>query len=113
MEAEAGANLLACHTGLNEIRWIRDAIASLEHPTHDTTPIYCDNMSTVQWVNGSKSPSKVRYIQSRYHSLREWILRGFISITHIPTTDQLADLGTKPLPVARFRELSARIGYTL
>jgi hypothetical protein len=39
--------------------------------------------------------SKTKYIEVRYHFLRDNIEKGKIALIHVPTHDQLADIFTK------------------
>ena len=39
------------------------------------------------------------------HFAREQVERGIITISHVPTTEMLADLLTKPLPPEQFLKL--------
>jgi hypothetical protein len=44
-------------------------------------------------------------IEVRYHFLRDNIEKGKITLNHVPTHDQLADIFTKPLDQATFTRL--------
>jgi hypothetical protein len=41
----------------------------------------------------------------RYHFLRDNVEKGKITLIHVPTHDQLADIFTKPLDLATFTHL--------
>jgi hypothetical protein len=41
----------------------------------------------------------------RYHFLRDNVEKGKITLIHVPTHDQLADIFTKPLDQATFTRL--------
>jgi hypothetical protein len=44
--------------------------------------------------------SKTKHIEVRYHFLRDNVEKGKITLIHVPTHDQLADIFTKPLDQA-------------
>jgi hypothetical protein len=113
MEAETVAAFYSVYTGLKELRWLRMALEPLGLVWADATPIYCDNLGAVQWASSSRHSSRLRHLHLRFHSVREWIMRGLIAIRHIGTKDQLADIGTKALPVHTFRDLASRLGLEL
>ena len=108
--AETIAAFFAVYSGLNEVRWLRTALAPLGFVFDEPTELRCDNLGAVQWASGIKHHSKVRHIHYRYHSVREWVARKLIVLKHIGTADQLADIGTKPLGTAHFIELASRLG---
>jgi hypothetical protein len=49
--------------------------------------------------------SKTKHIEVRYHFLRDNIEKRKITLIHVPTHDQLADIFTKPLDRATFTHL--------
>ena len=51
-----------------------------------------------------------KHIPLRYHFIQSCLDEGSIKASYINTTDQLADLLTKPLGRIKFLELCSRIG---
>jgi hypothetical protein len=49
----------------------------------------------------------------RYHFLRDNVEKGKITLIHVPTHDQLADIFTKPLDLATFTHLGGELGVCL
>ena len=49
--------------------------------------------------------SKTKHIEIHHHFIRDHIKHGDIEIIYIDTQEKLADILTKPLDEARFREL--------
>ena len=75
-----------------------------------TLTLFCDNMSA---INISKNPvqhSRTKHIDIRHHFIRELVENKCIVLEHVGTSDQLADLFTKPLDATRFKTLSRSIG---
>ena len=67
--------------------------------------IFCDNTSA---INISKNPvmhSKTKHIPIMFYFLREQVLDNIVKLEYVPTTEQLADIFTKPLPTATFEHL--------
>jgi hypothetical protein len=49
----------------------------------------------------------------RYHFLRDNVEKGKITLIHVPTHDQLADIFTKLLDQATFTHLQGELGVCL
>jgi hypothetical protein len=57
--------------------------------------------------------SKTKHIEVRYHFLRNNVKKGKISLIHVSTHHQLADIFTKPLDQATFTHLRGELGVCL
>lgn len=51
----------------------------------------------------------MKHIALDYHFVRQFVQSGQLRVTHVSSSDQLADALTKPLPRARFNTLSVKI----
>ena len=69
----------------------------------------CDNQSAIQLANNPVQHARTKHIDIRHHFLRDHEAKGDISITHVSTDDQLADIFTKPLDEARFCALRSEL----
>ena len=72
-------------------------------------PLYCDNESDIKIAHNPVQHSKTKHIQIRHHFLRDHVLKGDISIEHVKTEEQLADIFTKPLDEKRFSRLRCEL----
>jgi hypothetical protein len=78
-------------------------------PLDGPSIVYCDNHSVVH--NGSRPESVLRkkHNSISYHKIREAVAAGYIEIHKISTTDNLADLLTKPLSGIATEKLTSQI----
>ena len=60
-------------------------------------PIFEDNQGTVQLSQNPVSNSNSKHIDVRHHCLRELVRQGDISVSHVPSEYQHADILTKAL----------------
>ena len=74
--------------------------------------VYCklfeDNSAALEIARVPKMRPRTKHINIKYHHFREYVKKGIIKVLPISTEDQLADIGTKPLPFStfvKFREL--------
>ena len=57
----------------------------------------CLSKSAIKIAHNPVQHSKTKHIQIRHYFLRDHVLYGDISIEHMKTEEQLADIFTKPL----------------
>jgi hypothetical protein len=72
--------------------------------------LYIDNQSAIQLIKNPVYHERSKHIDTHFHFIRECIEDGKGVVEHIGTTNQLADIVTKPLGRIRFQDLRARIG---
>ena len=82
-------------------------------PTSDeaTTPftLWGDNQAANSLARGTGTSSRTRHIDLRKFWIRSLVAKKHIDVKYVSTTDQLADLLTKPLPRVRHEELRVKI----
>ena len=59
--------------------------------------LYCDNNGTVANLKESRSQKREKYIERKYHLIRDIVNREDVVVKKIPTLDNLADPFTKTL----------------
>jgi hypothetical protein len=68
-------------------------------------PIHCDNTSAISVSKNLVFHSKTKHIPIKYHFLREQVTNQIVQLQYIPTTEQIADIFTKPLAKTLFEYL--------
>lgn len=71
----------------------------------DTMIINCDNTSAINFSKNPVQHSRTKHIDIRHHFLRDFMESEVVSLSFIPTDNQLADILTKPLDGSRFESL--------
>ncbi|GKB95652.1 hypothetical protein Tco_0981789 [Tanacetum coccineum] len=73
-------------------------------------PLYCDNKSAIALCYNNVQHSRAKYIDVRYHFIKEQVENGIVKLYFVRTEYQLADIFTKPLPRERFNFLIKKLG---
>ena len=68
-----------------------------------------DNRGAIALTKNTKDHGKVKHIDIRHHYIRELFQSGAITMEQVPSSDNLADLFTKPLPRDHHHRLLAAL----
>ena len=98
------AEYVAAGSCCAQLLWMRQTLKEYGFIC-DKVPLWCDNESAIKISLNPVQHFKTKHIEIRYHFIRDHIRRGEIELNYVNTLDNLADIFTKPLDEARFREL--------
>jgi hypothetical protein len=71
-----------------------------------------DSRRAIALTKNTKDHGKVKHIDIRHHYIRELLQSGVITIEQVSSSDNLADLFTKPLPRDHHHHLLAALNIT-
>ena len=77
--------------------YIQSILYELGFPCKGPSPIYEDNVSTIDIVNSSVPTERARHIYIQYFAIQDWKEWGCIQLIHIPGKLNPSDDLTKPL----------------
>ncbi|OIT04500.1 putative mitochondrial protein, partial [Nicotiana attenuata] len=97
---EAEYRALAVATA--EAKWIQFILRDLG--IYLCTPILakCDNIGAIHLAHNPVFHSRSKHVALDYHFIREKINQGDLTVSHVPTSQQLADIFTKAVSAAKF-----------
>ena len=73
-------------------------------------PVYCDSSATIDSVyNDTKLGRINKHMATKYHSLREAVIKQEINLMHVPTEFNISDMLTKPLSRTIFRKFRDQV----
>nr|GEW60248.1 retrovirus-related Pol polyprotein from transposon TNT 1-94 [Tanacetum cinerariifolium] len=95
-----------------QVRWLRTQLT--DYGFHfDKIPMYCDSKAAIAISCNPVQHSRTKYIDVRYHFIKEHVKNGIVELFFVETEYQLADLFTKALPEDRYKYLVRRLALEL
>ena len=108
----AEAEYIAAGSSYSQTMWMKQMLTEY-NVTQDVMTLFCNNLSA---INISKNPiqhSRTKHIDIRNHFIRELVEDKVISLEHVTTENQIADIFTKALDANQFEELRGKLGICL
>jgi len=100
------SELVAAHFTAHEGIWINRILMELQIKETYAIELYIDNQSTISIIAGSRINQRTKHIDLKYMKIRELFHEGKLLVKHIPTEDNIADIGTKSLNATRIEYLN-------
>ena len=91
------------------VLWMKETLSDFGLK-FSNVPIKCDNTSSIKISNNPVQHPSTKYIEIRYHFLRDHAQKGDIALDFVRTEDQLADIFTKPLNENQFVNIRRQLG---
>ena len=89
--------------------WIHNLLNALGCTNLPPTPLLCDNRTAIQLCGEQNTTDRRKHINVKYHFIRQEKENKKIDVVWVCTTDQLADILAKALPITTFIALRDRI----
>ncbi|GJZ43283.1 retrovirus-related pol polyprotein from transposon TNT 1-94 [Tanacetum coccineum] len=103
------AEYIALSGCCSQILWMRSQLTDYGFQ-FNKIPLYYDNKSAIALCCNNVQHSRAKYIDIRYHFIKEQVENGIVELYFVWTEYQLADIFTKPLPRERFNFLMDKVG---
>ena len=105
IKAEYRSMSFAC----SKIIWLQGLLSELGYSQATPTPLYADNTSAIQIAANLVYHERTKHIEVDCHSTREAYDRKIITLPHVSTFVQLADVLTKSLTRQRYNFLFSKL----
>jgi hypothetical protein len=110
VDSSCYAKYIALHDSSHELLFLCELLTSLSFRPPAATPLLCDNDTACRLAKDHIGPPNVKHIHIKFHHIRELVEDGTISLTHMCSSDNTADILTKPLAREDFLRLWSYLG---
>ena len=93
-----------------ELQWLTYMLQDLGLTFTSPATLYCDNQSAIQIASNQVFHERTKHIEIDCHIVREKLNIGLLKLLPISSALQTADILTKPLAPAVFRNLKSKLG---
>jgi hypothetical protein len=104
------AEYMACCHAAKEAVWLHMLLHAIGHTQRKATNIQCDNQGTLILTADSSFHSHVKHIDVQYHFSRDCVEHGELTFTYVHTSENMANIFTKPLPEPLFKKFRTMLG---
>ena len=104
------AEYIALHEASHEAVFLRELLATLLGGDKSPTPLYCDNDAASILTQDHVWHARVKHIRVKYHYVRELVADGELLVKRVRSSDNTADILTKPLGRTDFHRLRHNLG---
>lgn len=109
-DSSTAAEYMALHEAVKEALWLRSLGQFVKVDFKNPIIIYEDNNGCIQIANNPTDHKRTKHIDIKYHFTREQVQKGIITLRHISTEEQIADIFTKSLGATKFMKLRHELG---
>ena len=103
------AEIMAASIGALEAVYLRTLLTDLGMPVEFPTELYVDNSGAIDWAHDHTTTDRTKHIERRHLKIRELVEDAAIRVKFIGSTDNVADIFTKPLEKKEFLKLRAKL----
>ena len=98
--------------GAKEVVWLRNLFMNMNCTSYKLTVLYKNNNSCIGLTENSLHYKRTKHIDVYYHYTRDVVENKVVMAGKIDTTDQVADILTKPLGKVLFSKHLKSINIT-
>ncbi|KAK4268262.1 hypothetical protein QN277_024943 [Acacia crassicarpa] len=93
----------------SDVVWVMKLLQEMHVPITETPIVWCDNSGAIALASNPVLHSKTKHVEIDIHFLREKVATGHLQIGYVPSSEQVADVLTKPLGKSMFLPFRDRL----
>ena len=91
-------------------RWLQELHFLPQRPAH--IPLKRDNLGANGLTKNPEHHVRTKHINVQYHYIREVVELGIVNVSYVPSSQNAADILTKPLDKTKFSNGLRLLGFT-
>jgi hypothetical protein len=103
------AEYIACSSATREAIWLRRLASDITTKDSEPTQIGCDNQGALKVLDSGVIQAKTKHIDVKYHHTKDEIEKGTVAFYYVQSTENPADILTKPLGPAKHKYLTHKL----
>jgi len=104
-DSTSAAEFIAAAETSKQAVWLRRLFSDLGYPPDGPTTLHEDNEACEKLIKNYCGHDRIKHLDIRVSVIREFPKLNLITIRHVPSRDQLADMFTKVLPAVQHARL--------
>ena len=96
-----------------EVIWMRYFMEEIGYDISNPSTLFMDSGSAIQVAKNPEHQSTMKHVHRSYNWIREKVESKELRVTHVPGSENVADIFTKPLGTQKFQLFRAMLGLRL
>ncbi|KAM7499356.1 hypothetical protein LguiA_023770 [Lonicera macranthoides] len=96
--------------GIQELLWLKLLLTDLGFPPTEPMMLYCDNKAACDIAHNPVQHDRTKHVEVDRFFIKEKLEEKVISVPHVRSEDQLADILTKPVTRKIFAKMVSKLG---
>ena len=92
------AEYIALSYAVQEGKFLQQVAADMQHKPLSEFDLFCDNQGALKLAGNQIHQQRSKHIDVKYHFVRSEVEKGNVRLDYVPTSANIADMFTKPLP---------------
>lgn len=93
----------------SQLLWMKQMLTEY-NVKQDIMTLYCENLSVINIFKNPIQHSRTKHIDICHHFIKDLVEERVVTLEHVATENQLADIFTKALDVNQFEKLRGKLG---
>lgn len=112
MSSTTEAEYISMCQASKDIVWATRWMNELDFSKSMKMPIILkgDNKGALDLIRNPEHHARTKHVDIQYHFVREVVQDGLATTEHIPTSEMIADIFTKPLKPVTFQKFKTKLG---
>jgi hypothetical protein len=106
------AEYMATAEAVKEAMWWRSFLGELGFDVSQPTPLFSDNQGSIHLAKNSDHHARTKHIDVKYHLIRQELVKRTVTLNHINTQHNIADILTKGLVRDKHKSFRAGLGLS-